>query len=219
MSIIRVGSHQASGASISVTALVGDLIVLFVCRDGSNAAPTIPAGTTGSVSGATGSLWAGLFWRRAVTANPTLSGFTDATRLACIVYRSDAGNLVTATRSNAMQTGVAGSGDAVSYTAVGSVESVANRWMVGACVHRSNDVDINVAPTGMSSVVSSGIGTGTGRIAIHDSNGILTSWPTTNVTLSAGTSARWRTGVLEIAETDYPVSSGVSGFSLSRLVA
>jgi len=208
MAITFVGAHQVEGTSIDITANVGDAIVLAVMRDGSTLAPSLPNELPGLFIGGTASLWLGVFGLICKTANPTLSGFTNATRLAAAVYRSSGGNCVLPRRSSNQQTGAAGSGGTVTYPVINAIASLTECWQVGIMTHRSNDVDIQNAPSGMvNRVASSG---GTGKIAIHDTNSTSLSWASTNYTLTAGTSAQWRSCVVEVAEFDYAPASGGS---------
>jgi hypothetical protein len=209
MAITFVGAQEVEGTSIDITANVGDAIVLAVMRDGSTLAPSLPNDLPGLSLGSSAALWLGVFGLIAKTANPTFSGFTNATRLAAAVYRSSGGNCVLPRRSSNQSTGAAGSGGTVTYPPVNTIASLTECWQVGVMSHRSNDVDIETAPSGMiNRVASSG---GTGKIAIHDTDSTALSWASTSYTLTTGTSAQWRSCVVEVAEFDYaPASGGTS---------
>ena len=205
MTITIVGSHEASGTSISVTAQPGDLIVLFMYRDGSTSSPTIPSGINWITNASASATWIGVASLLASTQNPVLSGFTNVTRLAAIVLRSSVGHVLVTTRSVLAFASVGGGG-VVTYAALTQLSTAIDQVYVAGVTHRSNDVDTESPPAGMTNQVYS-VG-GTGKIAIHSTASGQTSWPSTTVTLATGTSALSRTAVIEICETGYAPTAG-----------
>jgi hypothetical protein len=205
MAISHIASYEATGTSISVTANPGDLILLGIARDGSATAPTL-VGEIHAVQIGTTSNWMGAFEYICVTANPTFSGFTNATRLVAAVYRSTTGKQLMATRGPTSSLGTAGAGGDINYAALAAQANLSEKWQVGMVYHRSNDVDIQNPPSGMTNRISSS--GGTGKIALHDTDGTSLSWPLTAYTLTAGTSSTWRSHVVEIAEMEFVIPSG-----------
>ena len=207
MTITFVGANAAAGSSVAIpTHQAGDLIVLFVYRDGSTVAPTYPNNWIGELTTATASNWLGLFWLEASSAGMTSGVWTNATHLVAAVYRPDANKRLVLSRAAATG-GTAGSGGLVTYTNLAQISNPADSWMVAGVGHRSNDTDCQVAPSGMTARANAAGGS-TGEIALHDTNATDQDWTSTDYTLTTGTSSAYRTIVAQIAEMAVAASSG-----------
>ena len=191
MTVSFVGAQGAAATTVTIPAhQVGDLILIFAYRDGSNTVPTAPtAGGTvptwtqiGSSGGNTNS---SRFHHATATATNTTSGtWTNATELICLVYR---GATVGAS--------VGGSGAAtttVNYPALSLQRADNTSWVVGVAGHRTA-TNVELAPGAMVNRASSGT-----EAAGHDTNATVTTWASTNVTVNA--SSAYRSWVVELRD-------------------
>ncbi len=191
MTVSFVGAQGAAATTVTIPAhQVGDLILIFAYRDGSNAVPTAPtAGGTvptwtqiGSSGGNTNS---SRFHYATATATNTTSGtWTNATELICLVYR---GATVGAS--------VGGSGAAttiVNYPALSLQRADNTSWVVGVAGHRTA-TNVELAPGAMVNRARSGT-----EAAGHDTNATVTTWASTNVTVNA--SSAYRSWVVELRD-------------------
>lgn len=191
MTVSYVGAQGAAATTVTIPAhQVGDLILIFAYRDGSNTVPTAPtAGGTvptwtqiGSSGGNTNS---SRFHYAVATATNTTSGtWTSATELICLVYRGAS-----------IGASAGGSGNAttsIAYPALTLQRTDNTSWVVGVAGHRSA-TNVEVAPTGMTNRASSGT-----EAAGHDSNGATTSWSQQTVTVNA--SSAYRSWTVELRD-------------------
>lgn len=116
MAITRVGTASAGSATaVTVPAhAIGDMIVVLAFRDSATSgAPALPAGFTqilATASTTTGS--ALLCFKIATSTSDTATGFTNATGLLCMVYRSSVGGIL-AVGASASGSGTANTGVAI----------------------------------------------------------------------------------------------------------
>lgn len=223
MTISYVGSGSADSNTVSIpTHQQWDLLLAFAYRNNTNSVATIPSdwNLLGWVSNNTNSLLCG--WRIAQSGSETFGTWTNANQVAVGVYRSDTKLLAAA--AQATNTGTVGSGGNVLYLLQVAVSPVTNKWLVWAFGHRSNDTDIQTAPTGQTNRTSIA-GASAGEMGFHDSNGNYSSWSNTNYTLTAGTSSGYAVRAVEIVETPILLSSLGGGTSrpvspfLSQVIA
>lgn len=206
MTISFVAASSVASNNLTLpTHQAGDLIVLFVFREGSTAAPTSVAGWIGADLTSGGSNWLGLFWCEAASASTVTGTWTNATHLAAAVYRPSVNTRLSVSRS-AMTGGTAGSGGNITYTGITQMSTPNDSWFVGCAGHRSIDTDIQVAPSGMTNRTSAV--DGVGELALHDTNGTQQTWASTNYVLTAGTSDTYRSFVAQIVECPIAAASG-----------
>lgn len=191
MTVSFIGAQGAAAATVTIPAhQVGDLILIFAYRDGSNTPPTTPtAGGTVPTWVSIGSTGANTnsssLFRFTATATTTTSGtWTGATELICVVYR---GATVGAS--------IGGSGAAtttVNYPALTLQRTGNSSWVAAFAGHRTA-TNVDLAPGTMVNRAFAGT-----EAAGHDSNGTRTTWASTNVTVNA--SSAYRSWVVELRD-------------------
>jgi len=176
ISFINANSAAATSLTMPSSRQIGDLEVMWVFRSGSTSAPTIPSGWLPIKTGTTTSTWGGAYFRTCTNASDTSGTFTNASGLACAVYRGVKGIGVSPAVSGAVSSTIA-------YPTTGTfIQSGGNSWSVGCAGHRTaSAASVNVAPTGMTIRTAAN----TGFAAISDTNGGVTSWSTASVGVSA----------------------------------
>lgn len=209
MAISYISNASAEATTLTMpTHVAGDLLLMAAYRHNSATAPTLPSGwllvSTGG--GGTNSLL--VAGKIASSASETSGTWTNATHLACAVYRE-------ATLLHIGTTALAGgvSSASINYPAISPDRSFGDTWYVGIGGHRANDSDINLAPTGMTNRLNL-IGATNGELVIHDTNGAVSSWASTNVTNTVSTTTGYRTAVCEIVDLGVAMSAGTASGSL-----
>ena len=187
-----VGSNSAEATTVTIPAhQAGDLIIMFAYRDGSATVPTQPAGWVTIQGGAGANTNAARMGWQIATSSSTSSGtWTSATELIVLIYR---GINKTTPVGGSAETGNTGS--TVTYPAVTMVDASGNSWVVGAAGHRSINTTIETPPSGMINRVDQA--GATAEAAAHDTNGGVTGWSGTNVSVG-GTSSGWRSITVEL---------------------
>jgi hypothetical protein len=198
------------GASTGVTSAslpsgwqAGDLAIVLAYRDGSTTAPSLPSGWTNIISGGanTNSQRVGY---RVLQAGDTGTGtWTNATSVVCLVYR---GQHATTPIGASAQTGA--SSTTVTYPALTLEVTDGTSWVVGLAGHRSIDTALETPPTGMvnrANVVDS-----TDEASGHDTNGGVTSWSATSVSVG-GTSSGWRAATVEVRAAPTIITEPLAG--------
>lgn len=206
MTVSYVGAQGAAAATVTIPAhQIGDLILIFAYRDGSNTVPTVPtAGGTvptwtqiGSSGGNTNS---SRFHYAIATATTTTSGtWTNATELICLVYRNAT-----------IGASAGGSGAAtttVNYPALTLQRTDNSSWAVGVAGHRTA-TNVDLAPSGMTNRASTGT-----EAAGHDTNGTVTTWASTNVTVNA--SSAFRSWTVELRDKTIVLLADKGTYTLS----
>lgn len=191
---------------------VGDLIIARAFRDGNNTAPTIPAGvnwTTIDNSAGSNSNGAAIAYKFATSTGETTGTWTSATRLDVGVWRG-----FSTCAAHFSVDGAAGT--TVNYKTVASFAS--GSWAIAFGAHRSVNTTLETPPTGMTNRYSDVNGTDEG--AIHDTNGTVSSWSDTSVSVG-GTSSGWRSHVIEAVPgaTNTTLTAGVGSYSLTGTAA
>ncbi len=181
-SIASMPSHQA-----------GDLLIFFAYRDGSTTNPTLPAGFTSITApdGTSSSTTVG--YKIAASGSETSGTWTNATSLICHVYRSSSGSVF----PGAVATNT-GSSTTVNYPALTLNNTGGSSWVLGFAGCNQSNMSLETAPSLMTN--RSTVSDATDEAAGADTNGGVTSWSSTNVSVG-GTSGPWTTAVIEIAES------------------
>jgi hypothetical protein len=189
-SISHIGSAAAAAASVTLPAhQPGDLIIVFAARSAGAAPETVPSLPTGwtSIGTSQRDFWATrVGYKVATSSSETTGTWTNAVRIAALVYRGTDPTAPIGATATAGST----SGNVATYPALAL--SGVTPWVVGVAGHRTAD-NVEVAPAGMMNRVSNGAG---GEVAAHDTNGSVSSWSGQTVSLS-GTSA-WDAWTIEI---------------------
>jgi len=209
MASTYVSAASGGGETLAMpTHQAGDLLVMFAYPG----VGTIGATPTGwvprienSLSGGRGGIVA---WKTALSSSETSGTWTSAVLLACGVYRSDAG-LYLMVGGLGPTTGLNAAFIRYFNIAVNNIVRSGGARFVGMVGTATDDV-ANTAPSGMINRTS--LATADGEIAIHDTNASDgTAWSNTDV---ATTSVTYRSAVVEVFETDIPISSGGAAFQL-----
>lgn len=208
MSISFIGASSIAGTSLTLpTHAANDRLVMFVARTDSQTSPTPP--TDWILCGATSTTNIIVqFWTKLAQSSVEVSGtWTNATFLACASYRSPYFLMV----GSSGATGAAvGSGGTTTWAVASPASPVTNdRWLLLGGGHRSNDCDLETPPSGYTNRATVAGGS-VGELCLHDSNANTTSTASPSRTLTAGTSAAFRSLSLELLETTYTINGGSS---------
>lgn len=171
----------------------GDLLIMFSYRDGSTTAPSLASGWTNIADSGANSCSARIAYRWATSDSMTSGTWTNASSVILVVVRG----------AEAVGDSAAGggTGTTMSFTALSSmVETDGTSWVLGFVGHRATDTTITNAPSGMMNQAS--VSDATDQAAMHTTNGGVSSWSTTTVSIG-GTSSGWRTYTLEIVEEPF----------------
>lgn len=196
MTITRISSATGTNSLTMPSHAAGDLLLMFAYRDGSTTAPALPAGWTDLNNGGTATNSCRIAYKIAASGSEVSGTWTNATSLICLVYRSDGiigvGGVA---RSSAAST-------TVSYPALTMVNTEGTSWVAGFGAHRSVNTNVQNAPTGMTNITS--VLDATDEAAAHDTNGPVSSWSLTTVSVG-GTSSGWIGATVEITDEPLPV--------------
>lgn len=199
MSISFIGGAVGTTTATLPTHAAGDLLLAFAHRDGSTTAPSLPAGWTGIGSGGANLNSSRLAYKVAASSGETSGTWTNATGLLILVYRGTD----TTTPIGGFTAGGASS-LSVAYPAVTMTDTSGASWIVGVFGHRSIDINLTSAPTGMTNRASQQ--DATASISAFDTNGGVSAWTLQTVT-HTGSSAGWRSWTVELLEA---AASGVT---------
>lgn len=194
MAISRISSASAQAASVAITTPTkGDLILVFAHRDGSITAPSLITGYTNVASGGANLNSARLMWKISDGTETGTGTSTNATSIACIVYRGQDPSVPV----GGFVVGGAASVTIAYNTFTFQVTRDTSSWVAGFAGHRTA-TDVGQAPAGMT------LQTSATDIAGSDTNGPVASWSTNNVTVNANSG--WRSYAVEIraAQTAAP---------------
>lgn len=192
--ITFVASATGTTNVVMPTHQAGDLLVLFMFRDGSTTTPALPAGWVNGVNGTGTSVSARLVHKIAGSSSETMGTPTTATSCVVHVYRPGIGFTLSA---GAAAIG-AGSGTTVTYPALTLQDPSGKSWVANFSGHRSTNTNLQNPPAG--SVMRSTVVDATDEAAGHDTNGGVTSWTSKAVSVG-GTSSGWEAASIEIKAT------------------
>lgn len=198
-----VGSHSGtqfigygSGTTTATipTHAVGDILVAYAYRDGSTTLPTLPAGWT-SITTQTGtSCCARLAYKVATATNDSSGTWTSASELIIHVYRADTNYSI----DIGAFASTSGTTNTLTYPAV-TLQDNGGKSIIAAFIgHRSTNTTIESPPTGM--INRSQQLNATAEAAGHDTDNGVTSWSSTNKTIT-GTASGWVSALVEIKAT------------------
>ena len=194
---LAMPSHQA-----------GDLLLLFVFRNTSSTAITAPSGWFPVGTRTANSKASGVYGKVASSGVETSGTWTNAEFIACAVYRDNLNYLLPGENSS----GGGAATTTIAYNAL-TTSMRGTHYVAGFVAGSVNNSDINTAPTGMMTRGSLA-GASVAEIAVHDTNGNVSSWATTNYTASV--SQTFHSYVVELWDTGIAKSSG-SGLSPSLI--
>ena len=204
MTISYISAASAAATSVTLgTHTTNDLITIFAFNNTSATVPTLPSGWVNQYT-----VTATIGWRvgyKIATGSSETSGtWTNADGLIAIVHRPSSGALVLP-GSNVASSGTATN---ITYGAIASTLDRTNandRWFLTFASTRTADSSVETAPTSFTNR-SSLLG-GSWEIASHDTNGTLGSYGGGTVA-AGGTSALFRTLLIQLFETPYTASGG-----------
>jgi hypothetical protein len=192
-SISFVGAAGGTTSATIPTHQPGDLIVIYAWRSDSTSIPTLPAGwrTIDNRGANTTAFY--LAYKIATTNSETTGTWTNATGVQVGVWRGV--DLVTPIGS-VTQVGDT-SNNNINYKNHYFTNTVGGSWYAAFVSHPNPDILIeNSAPTGMvHRAHSEGA---SGGIALHDTNGGVTSWSAQTVSLGGTVGGRWTVSSFEI---------------------
>jgi hypothetical protein len=189
VAISYVGGASGVTSATLPTHQVGDLIIAFAFRDGSTVAPTLGSGFT-STTTRTGTLSSCIVgFRRATVTNTATGTWTNATSVIFVIYRGVGSIGGTSVDS--------GSSTTINYPAVTLTNQTGSSWVVGFAGHRSTNVAIQTAPTGMVNRIS--VSDATDEAASHDTNSGFSSF-TSRTASVGGTSSGWVSATIELID-------------------
>lgn len=206
---------QATGTTKPVipTHQAGDLIVVWMFRDGNVTAPALPAGFTNENTGSGTLCSFRLAWKIATDSATSGGAATTATSTITHVYRPNTGYTL-GIGSSAQSTGT---GANVNYQVLAPTVTDGTSWVGGFSGHRNVDTALETPPAGM--VFRSNVVDATDEASGFDTNGGVTSWAHTPVAVG-GTASGWKTVVYEIkgVAAGLPIT-GTASVTLGVLMA
>jgi len=186
---VAAGTNSATLPSFQA----GDVAVVFAFRDGSTTNPTVPTGwtnITNTSDGTTCSVSVG--WRRLLATDTTTGTWTNASRVVVGVYRG-CEPFITPVGGGANG---AGTTNTVTYTTLTMTRTNNTSWVLGMVGHRSVDTTIDSASIAGMTQRGGGVDA-TAEAHLWDTNGTVSSWPSTNQTIT-GTASGWITRTVEL---------------------
>lgn len=202
MAISRLGSGTGTTSATLPTHAAGDLIIVGAYRDGNATAPSIPGDYTSIQSAGASSNSIRVGYKVAASSSEVTGTWTNATSLIVVVYRGVhpvcpiGGSAITS-----------GSSTSISYPTIVDFRNNADTssWAVGFAGHRSTNVAIETAPSGMTNVTS--VSDATDEAGLHDTNTGVNSWTATSASVG-GTSAAWYSVTVEVIAAEPTGSAG-----------
>lgn len=193
MAISFVGVAAGTNSATLPAFKSGDVAICFAFRDGSTTNPSIPATFSNITNTADGtSCSASIGWRRLVYTDTTTGTWTNASRVVVVVYRG-CEPFITPVGGGANS---AGTTNTVTYNTVTMTRADGTSWVVGLVGHRSTDTTIDSAS--ISGMTQRGGGANaTAEAHAWDTNGGVSSWSSTNQSIS-GTASGWVTRTVEL---------------------
>lgn len=209
MAISYVGGAAGTNTATLPSFQSGDIAIVFAFRDGSATNPAVPAGWTtisNTTDGTSCSMSIG--WRRLQEGDTTVGTWTNASRTVVGVYRG-CEPFITPVGGGANG---AGTTNTVAYNTLTFTRANGTSWVVAGVGHRSTNTTIDSATiTGMTNRTS-GVDA-TAEAALWDTNGGVSSWATTNQTIT-GTASGWVTRTVELLALPVQAEPGLVKQSL-----
>lgn len=186
MTIAFKGSAEGSQTAAMPSHAVGDLLLIWVFRDGSATLPATVAGWT-IVASPIGTSCCAILAYKIAASNAEVPGtWTGGTSFIVAVYGG-----VDTIGAVASAVGVLNS----NYTIPALTLQNSDSWVVCGAGHRSTNIDLEVPPTG--TVLRQNRLNATSEAALFDTNGSVASW-TSRVRALTGTASGWNTFAVEI---------------------
>jgi len=206
MAVTRVSSAIADSDTLTMPShQQHDLLIAIIFRTTGTGETTVPSGWRLRVNRSTYGSFR-VYDKVAASGSESFGTWTNATQVAVIVYRSNADKLLT-TINGAVASGA--SSAIINYSAVGNLGlMLTNSFIVGCAGVMLNNTDAEVAPVGMTNIASVAGGSA-GELVVHDTNGEVASWSSTNVDISP--SSNYQAITFGIQETAHPVPTGGGG--------
>lgn len=193
MAISYVGGAAGTNSATLPSFQPGDVAIVFAFRDGSTTNPTVPTGWTNITNTADGTTCsASIGWRRLISSDTTTGTWTNATRVVVVVYRG-CEPFITPVGGGANG---AGTTNTVTYTTLTMTRADGTSWVVGLVGHRSTNTTVDSAAISGMTARTSGVDANA-EAAAWDTNGGVSSWSSTNQTIS-GTASGWVTRTVEL---------------------
>lgn len=214
MAVSRIAADSADGTSVTVPVhQVGDLLLFWGFRDGSNSTPTVPADLTTLETVTSNSAGSALAYKIADTTTETSGTWTNATEVAVVIYRGV--HQTTPVGDSAVATG---SGTTLTFPALIMAVGDGTSWVAGLCFHRSINTTLSTAPTGMTNFLNEQ--NGGDEVAGHDTNAGVASWSEQTASVG-GTSSGWAAYTVEVraaaAGSSIKKLSGVAQASIKKV--
>lgn len=170
--VTRVGTATGTNTATLPAHQAGDLIVVFAYRDGNPSAGSIPTGLNWSpVSRHGGDLNScSVVYKYAQSSSETVGSFGTTQALVAVVYRPDSGETIMLGAVGK----TTGSSTTVTFPAASLYKTDNTSRVLAFVGHRSTDVAIDTAPSGMTNVTSTS--NANCEAALHETTGTVTSW-------------------------------------------
>jgi hypothetical protein len=193
MPISFVGAAAGTNSATLPSFQGGDIAVVFAFRDGNTTNPSVPTGWTSITNTNDGtSCSATSGWRRLVATDTTTGTWTNANRVVVAVYRG-CEPFISPIGGGANG---AGTTNTVAYNTLTMSKADGTSWVLGHVGHVN--VDTTVDSAGISGMTARGGGVdATAEAHAWDTNGGVSSWSTTNQTIT-GTAGAWITRTIEL---------------------
>lgn len=195
MAISYIGGASGTNTATLPAHQVGDLILAFAFRDGTNALPGLPEGWTILRSRTGGANGAILAVRIAADGATDPGTWSAASSVMFTIYRASGGSITVGEHA------IAGFNSAgFYYPGLTLQDTEGLSWVAAFVGHRSTDTDIEIPPAGMVNRIN--VVDGTDEASAHDTDGPFagTVWSTAGST-TGGTTAGYSVAVVEIMET------------------
>jgi len=219
MAVSFIGSATAEATSVTLpTHQAGDLILIFALRlaSGVNVTPVSGWVTAGNVAFAGNTANLSSWFKIAENSSETSGTITNADLLLATVYRESSGNFLYAPFRNAGRNGnttLINYPQKASYlvaSAAPAVDRMASSQSIvlGIAATTSITEDLSTPPSGMVNREQI-IGSTSGQIVLHDTDGDVTAWTSTNYT--ASNAIEYVSMVIDIPSLAIPASGGGGG--------
>jgi hypothetical protein len=205
MALSFVGLNAASAASVSLPAFqLGDLALVHTYRDGSNTAPSLPAGWTNAASSGGANNSSRIGYRVLQSGDSTTGTWTNATEIAVMVLRGQDAADPIGTVAN-----LAANSDQLQYWAVDLEDTSGLSWVVGFAGHRTA-TDVNTKAVSGMTTRSGAVGALGAHTAENVSSFAISSYATT-----VNASASWRSFTIEVRAAIGATTTGTARVSLA----